>query len=135
MKKVIRTTLNYLLSPIIKRLGYIKADKNYYTSTRYHLDNLINLLKNNDFEPNLIIDVGAHRGTWSRVWKHAFTGCAFILVEPQHWLKQSCEDLLDDQSIFLPIGVGKENGTFTFTIDADRDDSSTFTLSKEAALE
>jgi FkbM family methyltransferase len=133
MKKIIRKILLKLLYPIIKWLGFVRPEMNNHSRKNYLLDNLINLIKNNNYEPKLIIDIGANHGTWSRVWKEAFSNCRFILVEPQSWLKPSFNDLLDSNTIYLPIGASKQNGSFTFTINSERDDSSTFSLSKEEA--
>lgn len=55
------------------------------------------------------------------------------MVEPQNWLKNSFEDLLQNPNIkYEPCGAGKEDGSFLFTI-SDRDDSSSFIYSKEEA--
>lgn len=135
MKKIIKKILLKILYPIINWLGFVSAYQQNETDKNYLLNNLISLLKTNNFTPKLIIDIGANHGTWSRVWKNAFPKSKFILVEPQNWLKPSFEDLLDSHTVYLPIGAGKQNGSFTFTINTDRDDSSTFSLSAEEAKE
>jgi FkbM family methyltransferase len=135
MKKIIRKVLLKLLYPIITWLGFTRPQSYDVHSKNFLLNNIIYLLQSNSFEPKLIIDVGANHGTWSRVWKKAFPQAKFILVEPQSWLKPSFDDLLDENTSYLPIGAGKENGLFTFTINSDRDDSSTFILSANDANE
>jgi|LauGreDrversion4_2_1035121.scaffolds.fasta_scaffold149075_2 FkbM family methyltransferase len=133
MKKIIRRILIKLLSPFIKKLGFVSATKNNNLGKNTLLLNIIELFKTAQFEPQIIIDIGANHGTWSRELKSAYPKAQFVLVEPQEWLKPSFEDLLTDSSIFLPVGAGKENGTFKFTINSDRDDSSTFALSSNDA--
>lgn len=134
MKKLIKKTIVNVLKPILRKIGFsehidvINYDKNYL------LNNLIEIIKSIDFSPNLIIDVGANHGTWVRLWKRAFPKSHFILIEPQKWLEPSFKDMLDSRTLYLPIGVGKTNGSFMFTINSDRDDSSTFLLSSEEAL-
>lgn len=134
MKKIIRKILLIILFPIINRLGFVRPYKQNATDKNFLLNNLITILKNNNYHPKLIIDIGANHGTWSRVWKQAYPEAKIILIEPQHWLKLSFDDLLDSHTVYMPIGAGKENGSFIFTINSDRDDSSTFSLSADEAL-
>ena len=133
MKSKMKKIILKFLSPFIFRLGFVKKNEidNYLKNDL--LLRLIKLLKSNNFTPNLIIDIGANHGSWSRLWKEQFPKTKFILVEPQYWLKSSFEDILDSNTIYLPIGAGKENGSFTFTINSERDDSSTFLYTEEEA--
>jgi FkbM family methyltransferase len=134
MKKLIRKILLKLLYPIINWLGFVRPSQADTYQKNNLLLSLIELLKTNNFKPKLIIDIGANHGTWSRLWKKYYPQSKFILVEPQSWLQPSFQDMLDENTIYLPIGAGRENGSFTFTINSDRDDSSTFSLSNEEAL-
>ena len=138
MKIILKKLINLLFSPLFNKLGYIEKGKSkiIYKNVldkNSLLENLITIIKNSGFQPTLIIDIGANHGTWSRVWKARFPETSFVLVEPQEWLKPSFVDLLDDKTVFLPVGAGKENGTVKFTINSERDDSSTFTLSANEA--
>jgi FkbM family methyltransferase len=135
---IFKKIINALLSPIFNKLGYVKKSKlkivyKNALDKNFLLENLITIIKNSGFRPTLIIDIGANHGTWSRVWKARFPETSFVLVEPQEWLKPSFVDLLDDKTVFLPVGAGKENGTVKFTINSERDDSSTFALSPNEA--
>lgn len=134
MKKIIKKIVLKLTYPIIRWLGFVRPQQNKERDKGYLLNNLISIIKNNHYTPKLIVDVGANHGTWSRVWKNAFPNTRFIMIEPQYWLQPSFEDLLDSHTVFLPIGAGKQNGSFKFTINSDRDDSSTFYLSADEAL-
>jgi FkbM family methyltransferase len=133
MKIIIKNVLLKILNPIISRLGFVMSSQLDKTDKDYLLNNLISILKNNNYYPELIIDIGSNHGSWSRVWKQAFPSSKFILVEPQNWLEPSFQDLLDSKTLYLPIGAGKQNGSFMFTINTDRDDSSTFSLSADEA--
>lgn len=134
MKKIIRKIVLKLTFPVINWLGFVRPKYQNITDKNYLLNNFIQILKYCSYQPKLIIDIGANHGTWSRVWKQAYPEAKFILVEPQHWLKPSFDDLLDSHTVYLPIGAGNQNGSFTFTINSDRDDSSTFSLSADEAL-
>ncbi|MBW6481547.1 MAG: FkbM family methyltransferase [Vicingaceae bacterium] len=136
MKNKLKKILIKLLTPLNKKLGFVIKANNYNIYEKnYLLLNLIKLIKSKNFEINLIIDVGANHGTWTRLWKKEFPEASYILIEPQNWLKNSFEDLLDAKTVYLPIGAGKENGTFKFTINSDRDDSSSFNFSEKEAKE
>lgn len=133
MKKIIKKYILTLLKLINNRFGLDLLSQVNYFEKNYLINNLISILKSNNFRPKLIIDIGANHGTWVRLWKDAFPKSNFILIEPQNWLEPSFKDLLDSKTIFLPVGAGKENGTFLFTINSERDDSSTFSLSSDEA--
>jgi FkbM family methyltransferase len=123
LKKIVNP---FLTKGIVKMI--IKIPSYFLT------DNLIFLLKENNFNPNLILDIGANHGRWTRKWKDAFKNTKIIMVEPQLWLKNSFKDLLKDCTItFINAGVSNQNGTMKFTINSERDDSSTFTMSASQA--
>ena len=126
---------NYL-KKIIMKLFFNKnpLKTNYLYNKNYLITNIIEILKKSGFTPKLIIDVGANHGTWFRIWKNAYPNSNFVIIEPQSWLKSSFIDLIDDNTVYLPIGAGNANGDFLFTINSERDDSSTFTFSDKEAL-
>lgn len=136
MKYLIKKLLIYLLKPLNKKLGFVKKETvsiNNETSIDFLVKNLIKIIKDNDYYPHLILDVGSNHGNWTRIWKNAFPDAKLIMIEPQEWLKPSFHDLLDEKVKYYPIGAGKENGSFMFTINSDSDDSSTFRLNKQEA--
>ncbi|KRB57308.1 FkbM family methyltransferase [Flavobacterium sp. Root186] len=98
------------------------------------LSNFYNNLKKINFQPKHIVDIGANHGTWTRDALKYFPDAYYTLVEPQNWLKESFQDILDSNSKirFYPFGAGKEKGSFLFTI-VDRDDSCSFRYTKEEA--
>jgi FkbM family methyltransferase len=131
MKTYIKTIASTLVRPLANRLGLLNAVSEVSTD---HLDCLISIIHGSDFDPKLIIDVGANHGGWTRKWKNTFPHASYILVEPQKWLLPSFSDLLDPKTKYLPIGAGKHDGTLMFTVNTTRDDSSTFLLTADEAL-
>ena len=137
MKQLVKRILVFIVDPFVRRLGYEQRFFSHNEHKTNSKDDLISafigLIKSAGYSPKLIVDIGANHGSWSRVWKKAFPETSFILVEPQHWLKVSFSDILDEKTKFLPIGVAASDGIAKFTINADRDDSSTFTLDENSA--
>jgi FkbM family methyltransferase len=134
LKALIKKLVAGLLRPINHRLGITPIQVITTSQKDDLLDNFIFILKQHAYSPKLIFDVGANHGTWSRKIKSGFPDATFILVEPQAWLRSSCEDILIGNSQFLPVGAGRESGKLMFTVNKDRDDSSTFILSKDDAV-
>ncbi len=135
MTKYIKKALLKLFRPIAKRLGFEeKVELKDETSKDALLNNLFLNIKVMGFEPEHIIDVGANHGTWTRKSLKYFPNAYYTLLEPQEWLKKSFQDLLEnnDKINLLPVGAGKESGSFKFTI-VDRDDSCTFRYTDEEA--
>jgi FkbM family methyltransferase len=91
------------------------------------LDRFFAALKNLDFRPKHIVDVGANRGFWTRKALLYFPEAHYTLVEPQDHLKVHVQDLLDRgcKIKWINAGVADKSGTLPFTISY-RDDSSTF---------
>ena len=101
MKNKLKKILIKLLAPLNKKLGFLIKSNNYNIYEKnYLLLNLIKLIKSKNFEPKLIIDIGANHGTWTRLWKKEFPESNYILVEPQNWLENSFKDLLDANTIY-----------------------------------
>ena len=129
-----------LLKKIINKLGYTLKKVNTDTvilntnSKDYLLFNFYATLKKMGFTPNHIVDIGANHGTWTREALRHFPNAYYTLLEPQNWLKQYFQDILDTNSKvqFYPVGAGEKEGSFQFTI-VDRDDSCSFRYSQEEA--
>jgi len=130
-----------LIKRIINKTGYTLKKVNVNSSVPlnksskdYLLFNFYNTLKKFNFYPKHIVDVGANHGTWTREALRYFPDAHYTLLEPQHWLKKSFQDILDANSKvqFYPVGAGEKEGSFQFTI-VDRDDSCSFRYSQEEA--
>jgi FkbM family methyltransferase len=100
------------------------------------MDNFFQLLKKVGFQPNHIMDVGANKGTWTRLAHTYFPQALFTLVEPQENLKVFIEDLLSENSKikWFSLGAGAKDGSMLLTTH-ERDDSFSFRFSMEEALE
>jgi len=141
MKKIIKNILAYFGIAIVKT-AYLKnkpstqnEEKPNYENKNILIHNGFNLLKKKGFIPHHIMDVGANHGTWTREVMTVFPDANYTLIEPQKWLSESFNDLLQLSNFnFLPIGVGKDKGEFMFTI-VDRDDSCSFRVSEKEAIE
>lgn len=121
-----------IITSLLKKNGLDPISQN--NSKNNLLKLLFDNLKTLGFIPKHIIDIGANHGTWTREVLKYVPEAYFTLIEPQNWLKSSFQDLLDSNPkiSYLPVGAGKEKGSFLFTI-VDRDDSCTFGISKEEA--
>ena len=90
-------------------------------------------IKNLGFNPVHIVDVGAHRGTWTRNALQFFPDAHYSLFEPQAYLSASFTDLLRNPKIkFYAKGVGPCSGMMDLT-PSDRDDSFSFSFNAEEA--
>jgi len=99
-----------------------------------NLNPFLALLKNLNFIPRHIIDIGANHGDWTRAALQFFPETEYILVEPQGHLKGCIQDLLNKKYKihWITAGAGSRSGRLTFSM-ATRDDCSTFAMSKEEA--
>lgn len=130
--------LKKAIKRIISGTGYELRKKKASQQTDFHKDQLLihfyTILKKFGFTPNHIVDVGANHGTWTREALHHFPDARFTLLEPQAWLKESLQDILDrnPKVQFHAVGAGEKQGSFQFTI-VDRDDSCSFKYTAEEA--
>lgn len=85
------------------------------------------LLKEREFAPAHIIDVGANRGDWTRASLRFFPNAFYTLIEPQANLRSHSKDLLDrnPRIRWISAGAADKCGILPFTIRA-RDDECTF---------
>ncbi|WP_149206229.1 FkbM family methyltransferase [Flavobacterium johnsoniae] len=139
MKKKIKKAAKLVLNKLGYNLTKISATNIDLINTshkNYLLFNFYNTLKEFNFQPKHIVDVGANHGTWTREALLHFPDAYYTLLEPQEWLKESFQDILDSNPKvrFHAVGAGQKKGSFLFTI-VDRDDSCSFRYTKEEALE
>ncbi|MBP2283056.1 FkbM family methyltransferase [Flavobacterium sp. CG_23.5] len=139
MKKTIKKVLIKLINPFVTKLGYIRGNSIQKSPVdKFNKNKLLSILFNNlkviGFTPKHIVDVGANHGTWTREVLTYFPEAYYTLLEPQHWLKDSFQDILDTNAKvqFHPVGAGAKEGSFQFTI-VDRDDSCSFRYSPAEA--
>jgi len=60
----------------------------------YGLEHFFPLLRRLGFAPRHVVDVGAHRGTWTRAAFKYFPNAVYTLVEPQDHLRSYSQDLI-----------------------------------------
>ena len=95
--------------------------------------NFLEKLKNTGMTPKHIIDIGAHRGDWSRTALSVFPEANISLFEPQARLSSDLLDLQQHPRVKIHYkGVGDFDGFAPFTIH-DRDDSCSFVYLEDAA--
>ena len=143
MKQLLKNTTKKLIVLAAKKLGYqipqsqIKsAEINDLYSKQNLLHTFYNLLLQANFHAVHIVDVGANHGTWTREILQFFPNANYSLLEPQHWMKNSIEDLLasNEKIRFYGVGAGKQAGNLQFTL-VDRDDSCNFLMTEQEAQE
>lgn len=137
MKKIIQKVVGLFGYRIVavSNLKTIKKEFENIRSKESMISTVFNLFKEVGFVPTHILDIGANHGTWTREVLKYYPESNYTLVEPQEWLRESFSDLLKSDKIqFLPIGAGKENGHFNFTL-VDRDDSCSFGYTEAQAKE
>ena len=135
MKKKIKNIVKPLLAKVGYRIqktnGKPVLDENRKNQLLF---NFYSILQRFNFNPKHIVDIGANHGSWTREALKYFPDAYYTLLEPQHWLKKSFDDILDSNPKvqFHAVGAGEKEGSFQFTI-VDRDDSCSFRYTKEEA--
>jgi FkbM family methyltransferase len=85
------------------------------------MQGLLEDLRARDFSPRAILDVGAHRGDWSRVAKGIWPQADCFLIEPQAEmgpdLEQFCRDFPGAR--WFQAGAGSTPGELTLTVRMD----------------
>lgn len=136
-----RRIFHRFFGPVAARLGYFRPHQSKKPRVVDELGQKNNLLmsfysavEEAGLKPKHIMDIGANRGTWAQVARQTFPSALITMLEPQSWLQPSPQDLVnnDPNMLYFPVGAGRAAGSFSFTL-AERDDSSTFRLSKQEA--
>jgi FkbM family methyltransferase len=119
---------------VFNKLGYRLIRIEGQPGASDPLSRFFSCMRRQGFHPRHIIDVGANRGSWTRTALQFFPDAQYTLIEPQDFLKQHIQDLLNgDYKIrWINAGAGDAPGKLPFTV-ASRDDSSTFVISAEEA--
>lgn len=131
MKQILQKIINVFGYKLI-RLQPAKPKKN--SEKQQLLHTVFNNLLQAGFQPKHIIDIGANKGHWTREALRFFPNSKFTLIEPQERLKPHFQTLLDTNANirYKAVGVGKEAGSFAFTLH-ERDDSCSFRFTEEEA--
>jgi FkbM family methyltransferase len=96
---------------------------------------LFRQLANKGFRPTHIIDVGAHKGDWSRDAHRFFPDCAFTLIEPQVEMKPDLDRFCSEakNARWILAGAGASVGELALTVRPEDPDGSSFAFSEEEA--
>ncbi len=89
------------------------------------------IVKNLGLQPKLIVDAGAHRGTWTATVQKIFRDATYILIEPQNLDISPELDSSKNNIQWVRCGLGPENAERVFFHNL-RDDSSSFKLNNPA---
>jgi FkbM family methyltransferase len=132
MKKYLKTILKNLLS----LPKYIIEDHSTSINKNSLLKTFYCILMNKGYSPKCIYDIGANKGTWTQETIKYFPNSKYYLFEPQISLTKEIQSKFTKLSSvqLFNVGVGNKDGELNFTIH-DRDDSCSFNISKEEALE
>lgn len=85
------------------------------------------------YRPEHVVDIGAHKGAWTRSALAHFPEAQFTLFEPQRDLLETQRDLVRPNVRFFYMGVGPQSGTLKLT-KSRRRDSYSFAWSEQEAL-
>jgi FkbM family methyltransferase len=97
-------------------------------------DPFFDCLQRLGFKPELIIDIGANRGNWTRTALRYFPDALYILFEPQGELLKGSDLDLDPKIQIFAMGVGPKTATMKLSKHT-RDDSFSFALSEQEAAD
>src|SRR5215831_9878601 len=89
--------MKHIVQSVLNKFGYriVRIDICADTGHAQGLDPFFTLLKQCNFAPRHIIDVGANKGIWTRVAIKHFPAAHYTLLEPQDHLKENIQDLID----------------------------------------
>jgi len=78
-------------------------------------------IRERGFDPQGIIDVGANRGSWTKMARRVFPGVPVVLIEPQQEMEIHLRELCDsaENLEYVLAGAGAEEGQLVQTIWED----------------
>lgn len=126
-----------ILNSVAYRLGYEKRilRKEQKDSKTDLISIFFQYVSKSGFEVNLVLDIGANRGGWTRDVMAVFPNANFHLFEPQQALLNDSELSKNPLITINTLAVSDKTGKALFTINPNRDDSSTLRLNEEEAKE
>ncbi len=119
MKRIVNKILSNFGYIITKKTNFnnkVKViDKNLDKNTL--LNQFFTNLKKEGFNPEHIIDVGAHKGDWSRLSMKYFPNAHYTLIEPQENLRSFYKDLISNPKISVfNVGASDKDEILNFTL-------------------
>jgi FkbM family methyltransferase len=117
-------------------LRYIFAQTGSAQRPIAEFDYFLEDIKTRGLSPELILDVGANAGKWTRMAKRFFPNSRFLLIEPQIEMQRSlnvlCKEFNDIH--WVEAGAGSQSGKLIQTIWDDLQGSSFLPEAKEEFL-
>src|SRR5262249_30171748 len=115
-------------TPLFRPLGFLHWTNTIPRTTQSAESSLVRcfrLLGRLGCQPNHIVDVGAHRGNWTREALRHFPNAYYTLLEPHTWLRADIEELLslNPKVQWHNVTVGKSEGVLALTVAVDRSSS------------
>ena len=106
------------------------ADRRLFGDMRAFLEDLAA----RGLTPRHVLDIGAHRGAWSRLAAEVFQQARFTLIEPQHEMGADLDAFCTDQpgSRWVQAGAGPEPGELELAVWDDLAGSSFAVTGQEA---
>jgi FkbM family methyltransferase len=121
------------VSRVARLLGYDIVRRSHSLGS---MDVSLERLKQNGLNPKVILDVGAHRATWSLLAKRVFPSANMLLVEPQEEMRLDLERFCASHpgSRFVLVAAGDRTGEMIQTIWGDLAGSSLLPRSRPDLL-
>lgn len=131
---VMNARTKILIGKFINKFGILVTSNK--TLPKANLTSFCHKLKKTGYNPNLILDIGANKSSWSEEASIFFPDCSFFLVEPQSELNSHLEKFCTKhkKSKFINCGVGSKTEEKLFTLIPDTV-SSTFNMTEDYAKE
>lgn len=126
------------LKHLARRLGYEIQPIQQTPLLPRKLENLLPMLtalQLRGFKPNTCLDVGAHKGGWSRQAKRIFPSMSCYLIEPLAEMQSYLENFVQEfpDSKYLLVGAGATDTALPFEIRHDLTGSSFLQASTTAS--
>jgi FkbM family methyltransferase len=106
------------LKPLVHAIRYIFTQTGSAQRPIAEFDYFLEDLKARGLSPELILDVGANAGKWTRMAKRFFPNSSFLLIEPQIEMRQAlnalCKEFNDVH--WVEAGAGSQTGKLVQTI-------------------
>jgi len=134
--RVIKHQVVTLLNSLLERRGWTLVPLGRAPNERDLRLGLFRRLSNMGFSPRWVMDVGAHKGDWSRDAHIYFPQAHFTLVEPQEDLKPHLERFVQqhDGSDFVIAGAASSEGQKEFHVIPQSCSASSFAISHEESV-
>ena len=138
VRATIRTWVNQFFAqhPRFGQRGYDLLRISGIDRSTHGTKRFFETLARRGFSPQVVVDVGANYGGWSRVVKEVFKDASFFLIEPQEEMRPFLENFCQNTpgSKWFLAGAGSEQGELSLTLWDDLQGSAFLTPEVEAIM-